>query len=693
MRNRFALGFIGCFLATGVLAQPGFFGSSSGQFDAGSNQLLATVHVEAPSSGTLPQTFAMAFPEGVTTKPSTNVEDQQSEILSTWQDGSARIVQFTVVPTFTSGVPLDVEIYSNTVVEGTDLTPADIDAAAPTATVAFTGCTDVATSTINCAWTSSLASLDLTDPDEIWVQGPEMIEAIYEDGNGDLGVTYYVRLYAGGRLRVRIAVNNGFWNGTNVNGTDLRKSYTPTVTIGGTTVWTNGGSPFTHYTWTGWDQMGWIGGDPAVVVVPDTAALSASSMVPEYWKSNPDETTLNAMAANYDPTTILNWKADMGGAGYDGGIGVIPEQDAKCITSAGDPRACNSAIAHARAIAGFGIVRPDSTTKRAIKPSDWASWTAYGVNAGGGPGLGSTGLGRLFEMAHHPAPVYLSYLITGDPYFYRMQQYVAAACYLSVSQTLGLGVSRLIYQQSRMTGWCMRSLANTAAIAKNGDSIATDYLALLTNNITDQYNRTTVPGITELGIFYMYHYLPGLCWQADAGGGCADAPFEDFYWMLGLSLVDQTNVLADETNLHLLMDHYYPYALGFGGDGSSTEFCYNNSSFYGVSVANTNTSDLTQWFDTHREIYERSCAQGTLGDCEQPLTACSATLRGNVADTATYYYGYLFSTYSAIWLYPPLRAEAEQVINRYKAASNWSVVDGLTANTSSWFIGPHDLWN
>src|SRR2546423_1249196 len=78
--------------------------------------------------------------------------------------------------------------------------------------------------------TVTLSSL-LATPFRTWISGPEMVEAHYRSAVGSdptLVVWFHVRLYKGGQIWIRTAVENGY---VNVATTD--KVYVPNVTVNG----------------------------------------------------------------------------------------------------------------------------------------------------------------------------------------------------------------------------------------------------------------------------------------------------------------------------------------------------------------------------------------------------------------------------------------------------------------------------
>src|SRR5690606_16857651 len=214
------------------------------------------------ASATLPFTVGMGFGEGDATNVVCDLEHYQVDVKRRWLDGSVKHAIISGRAALTASTPLTVNVTAGTPPAGAAMAESDIIAAAPTASV-------------QCGsfGTVSLASL-LGSPFRTWIAGPELIECHYraDVGGGTLlAVWFHVRLYADGRMRVRATVENGYLdNGSGAVATHTTRTYTATVTIGGTQVHN---ASVTHYPQTSWMAEGWIGGDPAVTALHDVAYL------------------------------------------------------------------------------------------------------------------------------------------------------------------------------------------------------------------------------------------------------------------------------------------------------------------------------------------------------------------------------------------------------------------------------------
>src|SRR4029077_5234487 len=101
----------------------------------------------------------------------------------------------------------------------------------------------------------------LSSPTRLGVRGRERVEC---HDRGDIGggtllsAWFYVRLFADGRVWVRVVVENGYLdNGSGGLASNATRSYTPNVNIGGTVVFNNGGAALAHHANTRWSAEGW----------------------------------------------------------------------------------------------------------------------------------------------------------------------------------------------------------------------------------------------------------------------------------------------------------------------------------------------------------------------------------------------------------------------------------------------------
>jgi hypothetical protein len=206
-----------------------------------------------------------------------------------------------------------------------------------------------------------------------------MVECHYRGAVGSdptLTAWFYVRLWKGGQLWVRAVVENGY-----VDVATGDKSYVPTVIIGGTTIYNNGGASLSHYANTRWTVESWVGANPQVTPRHDTRYLEASRLVPNYLNLPPSTSVLNNLFQAYTPMAQGDLTTNMEDPGFQYDIGLLPRWDALYITSNGDPRAYAAVLANATVTPSCGM-----TARRIFRHFPRISRpTRYSVLAAGEP--------------------------------------------------------------------------------------------------------------------------------------------------------------------------------------------------------------------------------------------------------------------------------------------------------------------
>jgi len=636
------------------------------QIAAAPPPLAASFRLTSTLAGTnlLPFTIGYAFQKGAFAGGTTLALDQgaTSQVLvkRQWNDGSIKHAVISGHATLTANTPLDLQIAAGTPSGGAALTSLDIVAALPTASVQC-----------GAIGTVQLATL-LATPFRTWVSGPEMVECHYRLAVGidaSLVVWFHVRLYRTGRVWIRAICENGYLDVNTVN-----KNYVPVVTIGLATVYTNGGTSLSHYANTRWDVEGWIGGDPQITPKHNSAQLIATKLVPNYWKRNPSQNALNAISSPYAPMDHGQWTLTQGDTGFQYEIGILPVWDALYCTS-GDPRAYRAVTAAARSLGTYAIVWRDSADKLPTRPTGRPNWTVLGDNGGGSNGTDAGP--ALWDMAHHGSGGYLAYLVTGDYYYLETMQLQAATCYLCNHSNLGSGTARRLLGQSRAMGWSLRTVGQLAAIGPSGDSVTSDYAALLANNMTNWRSRLpdVVPTQNPLGILYSFE----LGQPAYADG--YTAVWQQNFITQSVGHLSDIEALADLTALNLVRDYYYRWPVGLLGPDGSTNYCYTRASEYTIKVASGITSDITTCFDSWGAVFQATF----------PLDGptCGTTLRGGGGgDPGVASSGYWGNLLPAIaFAKDHLAPGADAAWARLTAASNFSTL--ASSSIPSFDSQPH----
>lgn len=596
------------------------------------------------------------FPSG--TSLTTDASDMQVVIKRRWNDNSVKHAIVSGLATLNAGEPKTVTIVQGTGSTAAALTSANIQAAAPSASVQCAG-----------IGTVQLSSL-LGSPVRTWVSGPEMVECHYRASVGSdatLEVWFHVRLWKNGRMWIRAICENG-----RINVTTDDKSYVPTVAIGGTTIYNNGGSTLAHYRNTRWSGDGWIGGDPQVTPKHNAAYAISTKLVPNYWKRNPSSSYLNTLAQSYTPMSRVAHTERMGDAGYQAPIGLLPIWDA-LYSASSDGRAWNAMLANSSGLNSYGIVWRDANTRQAPRPSDWPTFIIGGgtFNIGRGP--------LNWEMNHAPSGGYAAYLFSGDYWHYETMMLHAAVVYLC--RTSGQGVNRLLTAETRGVAWNLRTIGQACALAPSEDaSLLTDYQTLLATQYTHWQNIKNTAGVNQLGS--LHQYVMGL-WS----GVGSIPPWMTEFWIATNGHLSDIEPLASMNTLIDVRDWMYRWVVNRLGPSGANNYCFTQAGQYSITIAASNNTDATTWFDSWGDVYA-----ATFG---APSSSCANILQGSSgSDPASApfqgYWGVLLTAIS--YAVDHNAAGALESWSRLSGASNWSTLENSGFdNTPMWGIVPRGL--
>ena len=581
-----------------------------------------------------------------------------------WNDGSVKHAIASGHVALTANVPATIRVLDAAASPpGTALTPADIAAANPQASVSLGSFGSV-----------TLASL-LASPVRVWIAGPQMIEAHYRGAVGTTGlvVQFQVRLYKTGRVWVRAIVDNGW-----LDVPPTLRSYVPMASIGGVVAFDNGGAALSHYGHTRWSAEAWIGADPQVTPRHDTDHLRATKLVPNYLPDAPTGARLDALAQTYVPYQRGDWTAYMGTTGFQNQIGLLPLWDALYVTSGADPRAYAAVLANAKAIYGFPVDWRDSATGETVMPSNRPDWSVLGRNGGGSNDWSAGPL--TWEGAHHGSAGYLAYLVTGDHYALEAMQSQAATAYLMVSTTdfyspdaptPNLGTSRRLIGQTRGYAWALRTVSQLAAIGPADDAIVADYRALLAGNVAHLTALRT--GIAPDGIGYVFEG------SQNAYGTGRVASWQQHFFIQAIGMGSDLEPLADMTAYDALRDYLYRGVVGILGDASG--YCFNQAGVYTLISNDGSSVHPDAWFKNWSQVYNATFS---------PPPACTNTLAngdGGIAGAASGYWGNLLPAIAYAVDHGAPGAAASWA--RLTGATNWAQLRGSGfGHTPIWGVVP-----
>jgi hypothetical protein len=639
---------------------------------AGSALTTFTVSTAA-TPATLPFVMGIALKKSDATSIATDLTNYQVTIKRIWNDGSIKHAIIAGRKSLSSS-PSTVTVSSGSAQGGTALTSSSIQTAAPTAS-------------IQCGslGTVNLSSL-LASPFRTWISGHEMVECHYRAnvGTGDLSAWFHVRLFADNRVWVRCIVENGYLdNGSGSLANTSTQTYVPTITVGGVTVYNNGGASLSHYGNTRYMAEGWIGGDPQVTPLVDVTYLRSTKLVTNVTTA-PSSSVLSALLQTYTPMGGGSHDAVMSDPGYHQDIGLLPHWNAAFVGS-GDARAFKATLVNSSALNSYGIVWRSKITQETIKPNSYSTWNALATLGGGGLGAAEPTRGSLaWDGAHFPNDGYLAYLLTGDYWHYETMTLQASLCYLSLSSNRGNGTSRKFDNgQMRGRAWLLRSCGSFGAIAPDSDAIAAEYQSLLSYNYGIDAAQLATPGVNanmvNAGVLYSsQHY--GL-WDTVSQGGAvvgSMAPWMTAFYVATNGFISDIEPLSSMTQQNSVRDHWYKWAVGmFGVSGDVNSYSFTGAAEYGYKPASANED--YNWYSSFGGIWTASVGSSN-STPSNTLTGGNISIYGGM-------HSYWGNTIGALmYAVDHAATGAAAAYTRLTGATNWSTLTSNFSGFPEWAI-------
>lgn len=580
-----------------------------------------------------------------------------------WNDGSVKHAVIVGRTDLTANTTKTISILIGAPAAATDLTAADIQTAAPSATVQ-----------VGSIGTVSLASL-LGSPFRTWISTPEMVECHYRSAVGsdqNLNVWFYVRLWAGGRVWIRVIVENGY-----LGQSPGTKDYAATVTIGGSRVYAGS---LSHYAFSRWTAEGWIGGDPEVTPRHDVGYLIGTKLVPNYWKRRPSNSDLDALTQTYSPLQLGPLPITTADGGYSPHIGMIPKWEALYVTT-GDARAWRAALSASSAANAYAIVRRPTTDRLALI-SAHANVTYTGDSTSTEV---LTGGGRTWDVSHAPNCGYVAYLVSGDYFHLETHGFAAQAFYFCLGSSAG--TDRVLNKfQTRGVGWGFNIVGTWCGIAPLEDTdpadaaVVNEFRAWFAKSCKWFADRIGLAGQNLLGTVYQYST------GAWAGNGSV-APWMTDFWVQANGLVSDCEALVDQTHLVRLRDWMYRWIVGRLGPTGSGNYHFSRAAQYGIRIDPTGSG--TQFGPDERNFYDSWGDVWTATFGSQNAETTNA-LAGDLSSLVVR--GYWANLLPAIaYAVDHQAAGANEAWGRMTGASNWSTFEaGQHWSGDTWHNTP--IW-
>ena len=661
----------------------------------------AITTVQLINTTTTPQTnpattFGHAFKQGDVPAGSTviakdasgNSVTLQVDKKATHADGSLRHAILTAkLPTLGASAIQTITLSAQAA--GTPLTPVSL-----AHLLATTFDSHVSLNIAGTIYTASARTLLQTTTPKPWLSGPEVSEWIVggpvKDASGNphphLTAYFHIRAYAGtpiSKVRVDAVVEN---NWTLVpSPSDFM--YVPTITIGTTTIYNNGGASLVHYSHARWHQAGWWNNiDSKIYPKLDIVYLQDSRAIPKYETLTPTETFLNSARQSTPPMTPGD-QVDMDQAGAAPGVGPLPQWDAVYAVSA-DKRALNYMTANDDGAAAYPTHFRDENTGLPVTldsypnadTSDWSgsvprfprSVTANTNSPGG-------------FTSHRPSIAYLSYLVTGDYYYLEEMEFwnsydlmwtagyarSGSPAYQAVAST-NAGTGIFYTGTLRGTAWIYRNLGQVSTLAPDADPLKSYFVSRLNNNLAYdkwQYVDANSPESNSLGMMYQ------------AGRNDPSSTIYGEYRMWFDSFISWTLQYLVELgigNAVPMRDYKLKTPIGMMGLAAN-ESCFQWAPQYISHVGPLSSSPT--YYSTFKEVYEATAPGASAHVCgSQDMANYMSTVLGRTyvinettgGQNSTYYY---FSS-----MQPALAAAADSGLPGGTAAWSRGLLSGVHPN-------------
>ncbi|MBK7549804.1 MAG: hypothetical protein IPI20_19260 [Rhodoferax sp.] len=584
--------------------------------------------LSATGGPSIPFTVGQAFRQGDVPASQTvrsGIADFQSVVKNRWPDGSVKFAILSGRADLSANAWRTIGLSAGPASSsGPVVTTQDLQGTGVSASVQF-----------GSFGTAGWSGGEWGAPTKTWVEGPEMSAWTFRKpigGDAHLVAWLEVRAYRGGRVEVLPWIENGYLKVTGPTG----KSGTATFTFGGTQRFSQPLNLLNHQRAvlaSGTTLTHWFGGDPQVTPKHDSAYLMATKLVPNYRAVTTGASILfNRLPSSYTPLAEASYPVTMGNAGYHGSIGLLPEWDAAYLTTGADPRAFRGVVINGYAAGRYGTHYRDETTNRPIRFSSYPTLVITGDSGIPGTGASSTNsytpvstgsYPPSYANTHHPSMGYMAYLLTGWNYFVEETQFVATVNYLKQSDQArtvnGLQHTTVGANTTRGAAWSIRSLAQAATIAPDGDPLRDEFVGSLSANISYYHDRYATGTNNPLGLVAPYsNYGSGDPWQSSIW-------MDDFFTAtFGYLKELQAHSPAVQAKLDAFVQWKYRSIIGRLGGGGADSFSFRYAAQYTTNYAPSATSNWDTgtgpWYNTWGDV-ARSMSLPTSGSVGESLVS------------------------------------------------------------------------
>lgn len=613
----------------------------------------------------------------------------QVNVRNRWPDGSLRFAQLSGTADLPADQTVAIRLETGSAVSGTALSLADLKKTGVKAEIDCGG-----------FGRASWADADWDIPFATWVTGPLMSSWIFRRSVGtDAHLTAWleVRLYVGGRVEVLPWIENGYLRVAS----PTNKLATYSFSLGGTQRFAGQIDLKSHQRTvllSGSALSWWLSGDPGVTMRHDALYLQQTEMVPSYRSRLPDDASvLSNLAETFQPLQAGNLSYsndDMGSAGYQAPIGLLPLHDV-CYLTSGVEKAFGSVIRNGYSAGRYGIHYRDETTNRPLRFSRYPT-LVLGSNSGfkdaGAsttnsftPTVTATGRPVGWDVAHSPSVGYLAYLLSGRFYFMEECQFAATTNYLGKTDSANsrggsLGLVKPVggAYQTRSCAWSWRTLVQALSVTPDDDATVRDeFVKVVEANIQD-FHATYVAqpnnpfGWIEPGETYSIPQF-GSSWQQDFVTAA-------FGYSLSLGLPVSETARGKLNEFFAWKARSVVRRLGPRG-----AFWYVNGAPYVLSISPSASPDYRTgkgpWYSTDAEVYA-----ATFASPASWLSNVEGMMSSEIMPGERAYWGNLMPALSYAVRHGVPGAQA--AYNRVLGSSNWPALRDAFNTQPVWAVEP-----
>jgi len=427
----------------------------------------------------------------------------------------------------------------------------------------------------------------------VWLSGPLVSEWLVSGpvrtsggaGHAHLTAYFHVRAYSNGSggvgsVRVDCVVENGW---TLVSGAGSF-AYTPTISVGGATVFSS--AQITHHHHARWHKQFWWPSAPAANAKLDTAYLRATKAIPNYGSTTITDAYLSGLLQTATPMGHGDMNEYMPDSGAQAGIGPLPRWDAVYVTSNADPRAMRNVFANHDSAGSYPTHFRDEATGRPVSIADRPTLSLQ-VPADFPQTSGANNL-NYPDAAHQPSIGFLAYLISGDYYYLEELLFWNSWNQLWMNADYRQGNKGIVYSEVRAQSWMLRNLGQAAYVAPDNHPYKTHLRTSIDNNMAVYDARYSAnPSANALGaIQYYADNTINAMWQ------------DDFITWTMAYLVD-----LQFTSATAFRDWKFKFVVGRNG---TTDYCYKHAAFYTGKVG----PSAETFYPTFKAMYDANAADG-----------------------------------------------------------------------------------